>query len=71
MRGIVLAPREIAKSNSSGKRREERQVVRPDQKLELLVSTPSWRGWLSVTTSERIGGNLGLASTGTSLVATK
>jgi hypothetical protein len=43
VRGVVPAPWEIAKSNFSRARCEELQVVRTDQKLELIVSTPCGR----------------------------
>ena len=41
--GHCARPAGAAKSNSSKARREERQVVRPGQVLELVVSTPRGR----------------------------
>ena len=63
VRGVVLAPREITKSNFSRARCEERQVVQPDQVLKLLCEHSSRESvGLWATTCERVSGNLGLAS---------
>ena len=43
VRGTCARPAGAAKSNSSKARREGRQVVRPGQVLELVVSTPRGR----------------------------
>ena len=44
--GHCARPAGAMKSNSSRARREGRQVVRPGQVLELVVSTPRGRVWL-------------------------
>ena len=45
--GYSAHPAGIAKSNSSRARHEGRQMIRPGQVLELVVSTPSGRVWLA------------------------
>ena len=57
-------PAGAMKNNSSRARREVRQVVRPGQVLELVVSTPHGRVDLWITTSKRTGDNLGACLNG-------
>ena len=57
--GYCARPAGATKSNSSWARREEQQVFRPGQVLELMWTLHVGECDLIVTTSKRTGGNLG------------